>query len=37
MIMGTTKLDITPVADNIFDKPKGYVEKNFADMPMPSY
>lgn len=37
MIMETTKLDPTPVADNIFEKPEGYAEKNFADMPMPGY
>lgn len=37
MIMETTKLDPTPVADSIFEKPAGYAEKNFADMPMGGY
>jgi hypothetical protein len=37
MIMETTKLDPTPVDESIFEKPAGYAEKNFADMPMPGY
>jgi len=37
MIMETTKLDATPVADSFFEKPEGYTIKNFADMPMPGY
>ncbi|TPV33410.1 DUF4412 domain-containing protein [Paucihalobacter ruber] len=37
MIMETTKLDPSPVADSVFEKPEGYALKNFADMPMPGY
>lgn len=37
VIIETTKLDPTAVAENIFKKPKGYAIKNFTDMLMPRY
>lgn len=37
MIMETTKLDTTPVAESIFEKPAGYEKKKFADMQLGGY
>ena len=37
MTMETTKLDPTAVSETVFDKPEGYTEKNFAEMPMGGY
>ncbi len=37
MIMETTILDTTPVAESIFEKPAGYEKKKFADMQLGGY